>query len=119
MWHVTAASLHEVDLFIGDDYTLQSFDLTVQLIGKALGIYCVVAVDKLILYLCTRIVINDSTAHGKLVKVVIGEVIDDLFHCLFFSFTCKYTIFAEHTAMKRGKFGYCCASFAGGIYSGI
>ena len=95
MGHERTAPFHEVYLLICDDHTLQGLDLAAQFVGKAIGIDRVVAVDKLITHLCTGIIVDDGTAHGELIKVVVGEMVDDLSHCFYSSFACKYTIFTR------------------------
>ena len=81
MRHVTASPFHEIYLVIRNDNALQGFDLATQFVSKPSGIYRVIAVYKLVFYLGTRVIIDDRTAHRKLIKVIICEVIDDLFHC--------------------------------------
>ena len=70
-------------------------------IGKTSRINPVAAVDKLVLHLRTRVVVDDGTTHGELIEVVVGEMSNDLLHCYRCLFACKYTAFAWEISEKH------------------
>ena len=78
--HVIALAAHEGDLFIRDDNVLQHLDLLLDKPGKAGRVDGVVTVYNHISYLRARVVVDDGTAHGELIKVVVGEMGDNLMH---------------------------------------
>ena len=49
----------------------------------------VIAVNKMVANMCTWIVVNDGTAHCKLVKVIISKMINDLSHLNIVEFNCQ------------------------------
>ncbi len=79
-----AAAPHEVDLAVGDDDTLKHLYLLGKRIGKTGGIDGVVAILELIFHSCARIILNDGTAHGELIEIVVGEMVYDLSHLMLF-----------------------------------
>ena len=81
--HIVAFGLHKGNLLFGDDYRFQHLDLLFQVFGEACRIYGVVAVYKLVLHLCTWIVVQYCATHTEFIEVVVGEMFDNLFHIFF------------------------------------
>ena len=82
--NVIALAAHEIHLFVGNDYSLERLNLTVQLVGEPLGIDRMVAVNKLIFHLGARKIVNHGATHRHLVKIVVRKVGDNLSHCFFY-----------------------------------
>lgn len=97
---VIALALHEGDLLIGDDHVLEHGHLLHHQLVESLGIGEVVAVDKAVLHLGAREVVDDGAAHGELVEVVVGEMRYDLSHLriMFFKPASKIVIFSKNNA---------------------
>ena len=49
----------------------------------------IVTVNKLIANMCTWIIVNDSAAHCKLIKVIVCKVINNLSHLIIVEFSCQ------------------------------
>ena len=78
--YIVALAAHEGNLLIGDDDILKIFHLFHDELVEAVGILGVVPVFETIFHLCSWEIVNDGTAHGELIEVVVSEVSDDLFH---------------------------------------
>ena len=81
---VIALAAHEVYLVVGNDDILERGYLLFKLTRKARRINRAVPVSERIFYLRTRKIVYYGAAHGKLVKVVVGEVGYDLSHSRMF-----------------------------------
>ena len=75
-----APTLHEVDLLIGYDDRLQHQDLLFQRLCESSRIDGIVPVRKCIFHTCSGKVVDNGTAHGELVKVIVREMVYDLSH---------------------------------------
>ena len=70
----------KINLLICHSETFQRFYLPIQFICKPFWINGVIAINKLIFYHGTRIIVDDGTTHGKFIQVIVCKMINDLFH---------------------------------------
>ena len=57
--------------------------------GESIRIDHVITVYKLVTHVRTWIIVNDGTAHGQLVEVIVCEMVNDLSHSVILDFCCQ------------------------------